>query len=158
MKPCEFNERLTAYLDNELSPNDRSALESHLSHCEACRAELVLLRSAIASMASAASIEPSADLRRRVLTLIDRPPAGVAAWIRPLWRLKVLVPAGAFATAAALAVITLRPPPYERLRDIDVASNLELLENWELVSQIDLPAGTVAEDFEVVQHLDELGE
>jgi hypothetical protein len=59
----QWTDRLSEYLDDELTPDERAAVEGHLSHCVACGAAL-------------------ADLKRivvRARALEDRPPA------RDLW-------------------------------------------------------------------------
>ncbi|NIN11496.1 MAG: hypothetical protein GTN62_08320 [Gemmatimonadales bacterium] len=56
-------ERLSEYLDGELSASERQALEAHLDGCDACRATLAELR----------------DVTRTAQALADRPPA------RSLW-------------------------------------------------------------------------
>jgi len=40
------NELLTAYLDNEVTPEERQEIESHLAGCSRCRKELEELKSA----------------------------------------------------------------------------------------------------------------
>jgi anti-sigma factor RsiW len=68
-----LDDRLSAYLDGELSAGERAAVEAHLADCEACRAVLDDLK----------------RLVRRASALDDRPPAhdlwpGIAARIQEL--------------------------------------------------------------------------
>jgi anti-sigma factor (TIGR02949 family) len=46
MDCTQVNEMLTAYLDNEVTPEERQEIEAHLSTCPHCRKELEELRSA----------------------------------------------------------------------------------------------------------------
>ena len=42
MKNCDWiEERLSAYIDNELDAKERTDFESHCDHCNACRATIV---------------------------------------------------------------------------------------------------------------------
>ena len=154
---CEFSESLTAYLDGELMEDTWKRLEAHLPGCDACQSELILLRGVLANLAKAERIEPSADLRRSVLNALEAH-RGFAARLRELLRARFLVPAGAFATVAAVAAVVLgvRAPQHRRIVELDVARQLDLLENFDVVSAIDVPPDTTAEDIDLVAHLDEL--
>ena len=158
-RSCEFSESLTAYLDGELPIDARNGIEAHLPGCDACRSELVLLRGTLARVADAERIEPSPGLRRLVLNSLDAE-RGIFASLRSLLRARFLVPAGAFATVAVVAavVIGVRPARTEHRRSVefDVASRLDLLEDLDVVSAIDVPPDTTAEDIDLVAHLDEL--
>ena len=55
-----FQERLSAYLDGELSPTDAVALESHLDSCDSCREEMAQ----ISFFASALAELPGVDAPR----------------------------------------------------------------------------------------------
>ena len=80
-----------------------TALEAHLASCEACRAELLALRRALAvadaEMAGLASAEPSPGLAARIRQAAEPP--------SPEWRLGWLWPAVAAAATllVALAVV-----------------------------------------------------
>ena len=67
---CEkFEDLLPAYVDGELGPEDRAAVESHLGVCPGCSALLACLRAADASLAAFPEAEPSPELRRRLLAI-----------------------------------------------------------------------------------------
>jgi tetratricopeptide (TPR) repeat protein len=57
-----FTDRLSDYLDDELSPAERAEVETHLVGCSACRATLAELRTVIARAGSLSDTPPSADL------------------------------------------------------------------------------------------------
>ncbi len=156
---CQFSESLTAYLDGELPAEARATLDTHLAGCDACRGELALLRGTLGHIAAAERIEPSADLRRRVLTRLDSP-RGLLPRLQRVFRTRFLVPVGAFATVAAMAAVVVAVQRTHATRrtpvEIDVASHLDLLEDYDVISAVDVPPGTTAEDVDVVEHLDEL--
>jgi hypothetical protein len=64
MKCKEINELLVAYLDEEVTPEERQQIEAHLTSCQKCREELRLLASTRDSLRQvlhtrAAGVEPS---------------------------------------------------------------------------------------------------
>ncbi|MDQ4148757.1 MAG: zf-HC2 domain-containing protein [Actinomycetota bacterium] len=108
-------EDLSAYLDSELDPKERTEVQRHLSGCSSCAAEMQRLELASEALGALPQLELTADehrtLRQAVLSSrADRPSA--AGWRR-------LVLAGGFALAslAVIGVITVRPwerPPAEQ--------------------------------------------
>jgi anti-sigma factor RsiW len=59
MDDCENRVRLNAYHDGELSPAERSDVESHLRDCPSCAAELAVIRRMSAAFADTPPSEPS---------------------------------------------------------------------------------------------------
>jgi anti-sigma-K factor RskA len=57
-----------AYAVDALDDIERAQFERHLAECEACRAEVVSLQEASSLLAETTVVEPSAQLRERVLT------------------------------------------------------------------------------------------
>ena len=70
------SEELTALLDGELSEAERVRVEEHLRGCAPCAAQRDLLQAALGSLARVTPLEPSAELRRRVLASVDGEPLG----------------------------------------------------------------------------------
>ena len=58
----QWTERLSEYLDHELAPAERSALEAHLAVCSACRGTLEELRAVVARAGQLEDREPEYDL------------------------------------------------------------------------------------------------
>ncbi|MGH9372815.1 MAG: zf-HC2 domain-containing protein [Vicinamibacterales bacterium] len=56
--PHPWTDRLSDYLDDELDPDERVALESHLLDCGPCRSDLDALRGVIARAATLADVAP----------------------------------------------------------------------------------------------------
>jgi anti-sigma factor RsiW len=57
-----WTDRLSEYLDDELTAPERAELERHLAACEECRATLEALRAVVARAASLQARTPDADL------------------------------------------------------------------------------------------------
>jgi hypothetical protein len=93
-----FEERLSAYLDSELSPRERNAVEQHLAHCQDCQWNLKTLRQTVQWTSELPTVPVP-----RVFT-IPAPAQPVRARQRT-WRMALLQ--GATALAALLLVFTL---------------------------------------------------
>jgi anti-sigma factor RsiW len=149
---CKFEAELTAYLDGELNPAATAAVRAHLAGCADCRATEGLLRSTVETLRTLPAFEPSGDLRRNVLTRLDRLPPALGARLRAVLRPVVLVPS-ALALVAAALVLQARTTPSSELLDgagLAVAMNFEVANDYEVLG-LDSP-----EDVEVVAHLQEL--
>ena len=73
-------ERLSAYLDSEVSADERASLEAHLPVCETCQRELAALR----QMRTLLAALPTPSLPRSFA--LPAQPAGVEGWRRaPVW-------------------------------------------------------------------------
>jgi len=80
MACAEFENRIADYLEEQLPPGDRLAVETHLAACDACRAFCAQLRELDASLASA--LKPPAlpaDFSARVWKRVEAEPAGWSA-------------------------------------------------------------------------------
>jgi anti-sigma factor RsiW len=65
-----FTDRLSEYLDDEMSAAERAELEAHLAGCAACRTTLIELRAVVARASSLTDAPPSTDLWSGVETRI----------------------------------------------------------------------------------------
>lgn len=97
----ETIEAVSAYVDGEVSPAERSRIQGHLASCSDCAARERLLAGASVSLRDLPPIAPTADesrgIRQGVLGRARRRPA---PWLRPRW-----VGAGAGALALVVAGI-----------------------------------------------------
>ena len=75
MNDCQHAIRLTAYHDDELSPEARAELELHLRQCPPCQAELKRIREISRMLGSAAGPEISPAAMARLHRAIDLEPA-----------------------------------------------------------------------------------
>ena len=89
MNQCEFRERLSAYLDGELSGEQRAAFEQHLAVCGQCAAELESLRRMSGALKVADGPRLSPIAMYRLHQAIDRESFGRLAGLRSrsqVWR------------------------------------------------------------------------
>jgi anti-sigma factor RsiW len=106
---CRYvQSRLAAYLDRELSPNERAAVRAHLSECAACQSDFAEAERIKNTIASLSSIEPSEQFERRLFEAVHSAAPKSAARETVGWGLAV-VPAVA-AIAGYLLFVFTRPP------------------------------------------------
>lgn len=122
MKEHEESRLMSAYLDGELSDEERARAETHLRACQACRLDMESLRYAkrLLSGAPRRAMPPEliADIADRLGTA--GPPPRPKVWgLSP----RAWFPAGAFAAAALSAMIWIGLKPGAAEREIP----LELL-------------------------------
>lgn len=150
---CRYKKMLSAFMDGELPVEAAEQMDRHLEICEECRHEQVLLNQMENAFSRMSEIEPSAEFERKVWREIavleekrDR-----RHWIWSLfsgWRPY---------TAAAIAVVAIMTltfvtgrqtaaPGFEDalmaenmglLQEYDLISHLDLLENWEAIASLD---------------------
>ena len=73
----EAQEKLSEYLDGELPPPARTAFETHLASCPACRQDVASLRTTLATLARLARAEPPANFLDQVRSKIVRRHSGL---------------------------------------------------------------------------------
>lgn len=146
---CTYECELTALMDGELDDLARHKVETHLGACAECQETTRRLGRSVAKLSALPAFEPSADLRRQVLTrLPDGRPGG---WfVRRRWaHLGWALPAAA-AIAYFMLVPAARSPDFKEPAQYLLASNLEVVEDYEFLG-LEEP-----DDLEVVAHLHEL--
>lgn len=77
-----WTDRLSEYLDDELAPSERAAIEQHLGSCASCSNTLAELRDVMARAANLAPRPPAADLWPDIQRRLD-PIAPVVAPFTP---------------------------------------------------------------------------
>jgi putative zinc finger protein len=148
-EPAHPRELLAAYLDDELTIEERSSVDRHLALCASCRKQLVSLAALARAVAEDPVPDVPADLAARIGRSIDE------ASVVPLRaRRRYLVPASIAATIAAVGLLLVvqwrerapapevpefrrsrasesspppppPPPPVERKQDLPVLDRLE---------------------------------
>jgi len=100
-----FTDRLSEYLDNELSAAERASVEAHLDTCSACRTTLEELRAVVARAAALPDSPPDRELWSGVAAQIAKPGARISPFRRAISaRLSFTLPQVA---AASLALMVL---------------------------------------------------
>ncbi|MCX5867310.1 MAG: zf-HC2 domain-containing protein [Proteobacteria bacterium] len=145
----QAEKNLSAYLDRELELKDAKALEAHLSDCPRCREKLAELEKIEKAISAFPERDPSPFLWTRVKAGVESGAEPAKPLARPvLARFRLApVPVRWAGIALFLAVIlggvvfSLRREA-ERPRsaglEIVVAENLDLLENYELIQDLDI--------------------
>lgn len=144
---CEYEAELTAYVDEELEPQRRRQLLSHLPGCGACARTLDQLERSVSLVRTLESPSPSGSLRRAVLSQLEKPAA--PSWFQALFRPSVWAPA--LAMAAAVLFVVTRPGQKQPSPD-----QLALAVDMEVLADLELLGLESAEDLEAVQQLDQL--
>ena len=122
MNHSRVQESLSAYLENDLSPVDRSAVDAHLAACGACAEDLRDLFQAVALLRRLPTPEPPPFLASRVMARIADGEAEPARWRRWLAQASApLIAAPLAAAAAALAVFAFAGAPGERAATVEIA-------------------------------------
>ena len=108
MTTDSFTDRLSEYLDGELSAPERAAVDAHLLECAACRSTLDDLRAVVAEAAQLANAPPARELWSGIAARIapgGRPRARVSPFRRAITsRLSFTLPQLA---AAGIALMVL---------------------------------------------------
>jgi anti-sigma factor RsiW len=68
----QWTDRLSEYLDDELSPGEKARVEAHLAGCAACTTVLGELRAVTARAASLPSAPPATDLWPGIVARLER--------------------------------------------------------------------------------------
>jgi mycothiol system anti-sigma-R factor len=68
---AEAVERLWTYLDGELSPGDRAALEEHLGFCRVCCGEVEFAKELRGFLARSGAEQLPEDVRTRLIASLD---------------------------------------------------------------------------------------
>jgi anti-sigma factor RsiW len=149
----DWSVELTAYVDGELSAEERKLLEAELARDPSLRALLAKLERTVAAVEALPSPAPSAAMRRAVLLELERPTwrERLGAWLSP----GRLVPSAALA-AVAVAVVVVATRPAVPARVAMDEEQLEVAQNLEVLEDLDLAGLDGAEDVEVVARLQEL--
>lgn len=102
---CEhIQEKLSAYIDDMLTVDDRNLVESHLSSCDKCTEFFADVSSAIKQVNSVDEIEPPAWLTRNVMARIKAETTPPKSLLQKLfYPLHIKLPLEALATIAIVA-------------------------------------------------------
>lgn len=139
---CEkIQDLLSPYLDGELTPEEKAAVEAHLSSCRECAELLSLLRVATESLAAFPEVEPGPDLKAKLYAIPDRKKKfrfGLDFLVKP-----ALQPVLAAATIFLIIFSFYMFGPYKK--DIDKTVNREIHRGYSQVEKLYAKAGSVTD-------------
>jgi len=132
---CSFGQWLSVYYDQEMDPQYKEKMESHIAACPDCKAQLKAYKKISLSLAPAED-KLMEEARQRVLQNIetsgfhssygDRP-----VWGPPIWKRRVSIPIPAAAAAVviiiALAFLWIRSPAKTGIPNMAITAETEIL-------------------------------
>lgn len=131
-------ERLSAFLEGELSPAEAQGLQAHLDACPACREDLAQFQAMLADLKSLPTLTAPPNFVGKVMARVEREPVPVlslgAVWWKKLMGWKILAPVA----VAMLALFMIRQPEQKNLE-------LPSLKQAEKIAANDLQAPPGAE-------------
>jgi hypothetical protein len=99
--------RLSAYIDDDLSPGIKQSLEEHLQSCRSCRRKLAELKAIVMAARNMPPLEVSSGFKEQVLAAVrERQESSLRLGVV---RLRFVLAGAAFVTAAALVFFLAGP-------------------------------------------------
>jgi anti-sigma factor ChrR (cupin superfamily) len=100
MECGDLREKLSAYLDGDVSVEERAAMDAHLEICQDCRDAFADLEKTVGYLRGMEDVEPPAWLAQKVMTTVRK-----EAESRQRWRRKLLYPLYLKVPAQAAALV-----------------------------------------------------
>ena len=124
MNCAEWREKLDAYVDSEMPPQEQAAVEEHLRICKDCTAEvLARMQMKRATRAAAAMrFTPPAELRQKIQRSVVPRKARPAFWLSPAFGVAVALVLVVAVSALVLARRSAREQAVASLVDMHVAA------------------------------------
>lgn len=142
---CEESRlRIGAYIDGELTGDDRAGLEAHLEHCGPCRTSLEELQRTWDALEAYTVPEPKAPAASRILQAararegrarLIRVGSGIAAVLILgilIWQLMGIGGPLPLSPADELEIVT----HWDLLDNLELLESLEVLENMDLLEEM----------------------
>ena len=120
MKCTEIEQILDDYIDDELSVEDRLAVESHTQSCESCRESLAEVRAMRAALSDLPMVEASPDFEERMFAEVQKQHAPASSNRFATGFATAMVASFALWFASTIILPSIDEP---QLQMIDVASN-----------------------------------
>jgi anti-sigma factor RsiW len=154
IKKCPITEKLSSYLDGELTEDESASTRRHLQICTFCHNELNRLQSIDQMISGIRKIEPSQQFEKAFWKKINllKQKKGKRWSVKDiaLWGLKPTLASATIVAVIAMAAIlyvekgTSKWNPVELAiakdlqfySDLDMVSQLDLLENWDEIMSI----------------------
>ena len=151
---CKKQRQLALWVDGELSEKDAKEMADHVKKCPSCTREVEALNALNRMITDLPDIEPSLEFEKALFEKIDRLENKKSLIqilmdaLLPFFRPRFVAVAATLVLVAGILIHqrTTAPTP----DDIIIATHLELLENLDMISQLD-----VLEHWEDIGELDE---
>lgn len=139
---CKKHRQLALWVDGELSEKDEKKMAEHVKKCPLCARELESLNALNRMIADIPDIEPSLEFEKSLFEKIERlaqkksPTQVVMDALMPFFRPRIIAVAATIVLVAGVLIHqrTMEPAP----DDIIIATHLELLDNLDMISQLDV--------------------
>lgn len=93
MKHDDMQEKLSAYMDDAVSTQERSAIEDHLAGCAECRKALEELRMTVAHLKNLEQVEPPAWMTQKIMAQVrSKAESRKSIWQKLFFPLHVKLP------------------------------------------------------------------
>ncbi|HZD60128.1 MAG TPA: zf-HC2 domain-containing protein [Anaerolineae bacterium] len=105
----DFVDQLSAYIDSELTADERRHVASHLDDCPSCRAQLAALKDTVSMVHGLGELDVPTDVSHALRQIAEdgsSDPAPARRWLA-MPRLRYLVATGAVAAIALVSVLAL---------------------------------------------------
>jgi hypothetical protein len=99
-----INEKLSAYIENQLAPEEQGQVDHHLKTCQECRAALHDLRKTIEYAQGIEEMEPPAWLSQKVMAKVREESEKKGILRKLFYPLHIKIPIEVFATIAIAAI------------------------------------------------------
>lgn len=137
---CRKAEKLSMYIDGELSQKEHENLSVHIDQCDICSRELSALRQTDELLSSVSDINPSADFDRILWNKIASESERNSWWrfgnLFQVWKLSAATALAAL--VIGVVVLTDNPGRLSDERALLIAENLEMLDDYEVVNSMEL--------------------
>lgn len=143
-KYCKFNDKISLFIDGELSLKELKNIESHIEKCPACRKESETLIELNKILTGTGEIEPSPGFDPAFWQKVNKMDKKTTGWSLTDftfsewfsgWRPYAATAMVVFIVAIILVFGKLSPL---KTNDIIIADHLELFQDFEIINQLDL--------------------
>ncbi|OPY71233.1 MAG: hypothetical protein A4E63_01621 [Syntrophorhabdus sp. PtaU1.Bin050] len=101
----DIQDKLTAYLEGDLTAEEKSLVEAHLASCKVCKAALIDLKKTTDLVQSLEDVEPPPWLTRKIMTLVREEAEQKGSILQKLfYPLRIKIPIQAFATVLVVVL------------------------------------------------------
>ena len=131
--------KILGYVDGRLKESERLEVEKHLATCAACRLRVNEFRAVSSLLDELPVIEPSPAFDLRVHARVAALPVKRSWWAAFLPAPRVAIAASALVLATVWVGTRPNPAPQIAQEDIPVLENLDVLSNFDLLTELPQP-------------------